>query len=231
MPSNCSFFPAAAAFLSALLLAQTAGAQTTLLDVINPELDGLPTQDADPGPEFGAAVAADGDWLVVGMPRAITSAEPVGPVRGGRVTLYRRRGDAWDLVRHLIGNVTPDFEDARCGRGVGMVDGGISPAFVYGCPSLFVSGAGAGAGMVVLATLDGNAGYAGMSDRGDLAGEELGCSVSTTRTSDGTAYAAVGAPGGESVRVYRRAAGGASWSLDTTLTPVATPASIAAAAR
>ena len=223
----CALLPAAGllhCLAVRVLLGCAAGAGTALaappplLDVLGPDLSELPDQGGDPGPQFGAAVAADGEWLLVGMPFAKTGTESSGLVQGGYAGLYRRAGDRWNFQGSVLGNVPSASDGARCGHAVGVVHRtDLYLGLVVGCPNAAgFDGSEPNAGLVLLRSV-GDSGGGQIGPRGGT-GDRLGASVAAAQTSDGVAWAAVGAPGGEYVRVYRRAAGAPSWSLDTTLT-------------
>lgn len=97
---------------------------------------------ADPQPyaNFGAAMAASGDWLAVGAP----GADLEGARNAGAVYLFQKQGKAWVQTARLTPD--PPQEEGRFGSALAM-DGEILAA---GAPNEYNAGAGNASGAVYL---------------------------------------------------------------------------------
>ncbi|HET9227210.1 MAG TPA: hypothetical protein VFR31_11115, partial [Thermoanaerobaculia bacterium] len=67
--------------------------------------------------KFGAAVALDGDFALVGAPRAVLGEK----TRAGAVFLFRRNGSGWETAAALTGS--PPRNDEEFGRTVSLAGG------------------------------------------------------------------------------------------------------------
>lgn len=204
----------------AALRCAAATAQPVLLDVLDPESLAYPPQpDDDSGPRFGAALAASGDRLLVGAPRYRFSAE----LRPGAEGEYLRSGDRWLHVDTAVAVNPPEsWEEARCGVALAMTEraDAWNPARdqLRGCSGAAVLGPNAGGAVFLRSSaLDGGS-SSGLVSYSQQAGAGLGRSVSVAQIVSGTAYAALGAPGAEQVRIYRRDSGSSDWQFETALT-------------
>jgi hypothetical protein len=195
-------------------------AQVVLLDVLGPELLDFPPQpDDDTGPQFGAAVAASQDWLLVGIPRYLFHTG----IRPGADAAFQRVDDHWGHVETGVPVSPPEsWDEAACGRSVAIAER--PDAFnhardrVRGCPAAAVLGPNPGGAAFMHTTPLPDGPGSGLVNYSQQAGDQLGYSVAVAQTISGEAYAAFGAPGGEYVRVYRRPAGSVDWQFSTVLT-------------
>ncbi len=195
-------------------------AQRMLLDVIGPEMLDFPSQPGDDsGPQFGAAVAATDDWLLVGIPRYRFHTG----LRPGADASFERVEDHWVHVETGVPVSPPEsWDEAACGRSVAVAER--RDAFhhardqVRGCPGAAVLGPNPGGAAFMHTTPFPEGTASSLVNYSQQAGDQLGYSVAVAQTMSGDAYAAFGAPGGEYVNVYRRAAGSPDWVFNFVLT-------------
>lgn len=201
--------------------AGSAGAPATQLDlarsqVLAGDYAGLPDQDASPGPEFGHAVAVDGDWMAVGAPGT-----RVGPGAGevrGAVFLFQREGGQWQLRQRLpgFGSWGPA---PRCGQSVALR----LPRLAFGCPGTeWPATPGQASGAVVVSRLTDGVWASPAGYRQSGTDGACGHAVALTPTVAGhPVRLAVGCPGsagdtGE-VRVLSATDTGNAWAVTHTL--------------
>lgn len=206
--------------LLAALKGAAATAQPVLLDRLDPDSLAFPAQpDDDTGPRFGAALAASGERLLVGAPRYRFSAE----LRPGAEGEYLRSGDRWLHVDTAVAVNPPEsWDEARCGVALAMTEraDAWNPARdqLRGCSGAAVLGPTAGGAVFLRSSALDGGGSSGLVSYSQQAGAGLGRSVAVAQIVSGTAYAALGAPGAEQVRIYRRDSGSSDWQFETALT-------------
>lgn len=162
--------------------------------VASGDYSGLPAQGSGDGPEFGQALAIDGEWLAVGAPGtqvdhggAFGSAKPAGAV-----FLFRRVDDAWQLELRL----TPaQFGPApRCGQALALRGRNL----LVGCPGAGVvaqPGSGHGTYLAWRRDLDGQWQPIPIN-ASSSAGAQCGAAVAVSASGiNGIAEAAIGCPG------------------------------------
>jgi choice-of-anchor B domain-containing protein len=159
-PGEFSLFPIPANRPGAVHVFAPAGGEWRETAVIRAE-------DGSVGDRFGAAVAVEGDWMVVGAP---------GMPGGGAAYLFEREDGVWTQVRRLAMGGT--VAGAEFGSAVALADG----VALVGAP-----GAGDGAGSVAVF---GRAGREGAALAGDLGDLRFGTAIAARGT-----RVAVGAPG------------------------------------
>lgn len=119
---------------SALALAGLAVPALVRTAVVGGSYDGLPAQGSGDGPEFGQALAIDGDWLAVGAPGAVWTAAVHGTAAHGAVFVFRRDNGSYVLHQRLLS--TSSAAAGRCGHAVALS----FPHLVRGCPEESIPG-------------------------------------------------------------------------------------------
>lgn len=213
---------AAAAALA--LLAGPLAAQHDLVrsQVLAGDYTGLPAQDATPGPEFGLAVAVDGDWMAVGAPGT-----RVGPAAGlvrGAVFLFQREGGQWQLRQRMFG-----FDDwgpaPRCGHSVALR----LPRLAFGCPGAeWPATPGQASGAVVTSRLIDGVWTGPTGFRQSGTDGACGSAVALTPTVvDHPVRLALGCPGNDDgrgeVRILSNTHNGYLWSPTHVITAASAP--------
>jgi hypothetical protein len=197
----------------------TPSAQPVLLDILDPDSLAFPPQpDDDSGPRFGAALAASGERLLVGAPRYRFDAG----LRPGAEGEYLRSGDRWLHVATWVPvNPLESWQEARCGHSLAIAERHepLSPVRdqIRGCPGAAVLGPNAGGIAFLGSTLLSDGSTSGLGVYSQQAGAAMGQSVAVAQTAIGTGYAALGSPGAELVRIYRRPGGSTEWEFETVL--------------
>lgn len=174
-----------------------------LLDTLNPDLSGEEEQIVNPGPMFGWSLAADGGTLLVGMPHFVDS----NAVKSGIVDEFERSGDAWQWTsRESLQNMSnSDHGNGHCGFSVARAAWDESRYQDHrGCPSSDINDL-VDNGYVRLLDAPSEAGsITGLY--GPSHNDNLGLSIDAAFMSDGTAVAAIGAPGGDYVQILKEIA-------------------------
>lgn len=171
------------------------------VQVLAGDYTGLPEQLGEDGPEFGRAIAVEGEWLAVGAPGTMWERGGAGIDAHGAVFVFRNTGSGWTLQQRLL--VAPNAAAAappRCGAALAIR----LPHLAIGCPER-TSMAGVVTGYVALYKLNA-AGDAFVSDHrlyGDFS-DRCGTALAMTRN-----FLAYGCPtAGDNQRgrvgVYRR---------------------------
>ncbi|MFB9067979.1 FG-GAP repeat protein [Pseudofulvimonas gallinarii] len=125
-------FPLLASMVSLAMAAVTADAGTppehglVRIAVLTGNYHGLPEQDSGDGPEFGASIAIDGDWMAVGAPGTVVGNPPGEKL--GAVFLFKRNGQQWEYRHRVTG--FPWGPAPRCGHSVALK----LPRVALGCP-------------------------------------------------------------------------------------------------
>lgn len=100
--------------------------------VLTGDYTDLPAQTAADGPEFGRAIAVDGDWLVVGAPGTIWERGDAGVGAHGAVFVFHHDGSGWSLrQRLLVAPLASGTAPPRCGAAVALR----VPHLAIGCPA------------------------------------------------------------------------------------------------
>lgn len=199
--------------LAALLPAAPCAGQYQLLDIITPEFDGMPEQSEDDGPRFGHSVAASSMRLMVGSPKLLqTEYIDGGIIEVGAWADYRRQADDWPLEGWRLPAVHPVHAGMTQGRAVGLIDFGERWIELVGSP-----GYDAHRGQVRTTC------RAACNDYQFFSGSEPGDAFGQVLAVVGDDYAwpswlVVGAPGGDYVKVFRRAGNEPAWQEEIVLT-------------
>lgn len=184
------------AAILALNVAVPVAAQPPLLATLNPDVSGWgwPAQPHVSGFDFafGYSLDTDGPWLLAGMPGAQPHEETI---MTGALALYRRSGDTWLFDSHLTRPADPFLDFAGCGYSAGIVDGVSNTARVFGCPFADSNAYEENGRATLRAVSSSGVTTSVRNPPGGDDGVRMGVSVSIARASDGTAWAAVGAPG------------------------------------
>lgn len=185
--------------------------------VLSGDYAGLPAQSADPGPQFGFAVATDGDWLAVGEPGLLWTAGIFGTASHGQVTVYRRGGGGWQLHQRLRLGA---HGDSRCGHSVALS----LPNLAVGCPGADeLATPATDAGVVRWYRLGGSGAWSLAGGYHGPPGARCGTAVALSRDADGVAVAATGCPAWDGARgfvqVHRIAPANPSWQPLATSVP------------
>jgi hypothetical protein len=152
--------------------------------------DWLPEDLVDGDVAYGAAIALDGDWLLVGVPGRLGSTG----LRRGAVYLYQRDGLNWQQRQRIQFGTGGGGE---CGSAVAIRGGWAA----IGCPE-HVSGGLAARGRVLLYRLDPAAGQLGdpLTYLGEAENERCGKSLALVGSGLASqTWLAIGCPGRESV--------------------------------
>lgn len=179
---------------SALALAGLAVPALVRTAVVNGSYDGLPAQGGGDGPEFGQALAIDGDWLAVGAPGTLVDHGGAfgGSKPAGAVFLFQRVGDTWQPALRL----TPaQFGVApRCGQAVALRGRNL----LVGCPGAGVAAQpGSGHGTYLAWRRDLDEQWQPIPiNASSSAGAQCGAAVAVSASGiNGIAEAAIGCPG------------------------------------